>query len=336
MVHIYRGKFYLDKTHVPVMERAPEYLKKRYKAIVYSFSNLVGYTVEKVAELVGVSQRTIYRWRRAYKEKGLQGLLRRSTRPKSSPNKTDEETEKRVEIIRERTGVGPGFIKELLLQNNQNGGGSRVVSRTTIYNILVRRGVIAREKMKKQVWRFFEWSRPNQLIQTDLTEFRGLPIKTSLDDHSRYAWARRVPGEDVESVVAAMEETLPDSFENLLSDNGMVYRPDCAEMRKYVERHVEEKHIHTSAHHPQTMGKLAVFQKKLKAFLSHVVPPDSNNLGLIDRYISLYVKIYNNALVNSRTGCKPGERYTGHVDDTWYNEFIETFNLEDILAKKEG
>jgi len=44
----------------------------------------------------GVPLKTIYRWGKLYSKAGEAGLLKKSTKPKTQPLKTDEETEKLV------------------------------------------------------------------------------------------------------------------------------------------------------------------------------------------------------------------------------------------------
>ena len=55
---------------------------------------------EDVACAMGVSVRTVYTWRRRYREEGLSGLQDRSSRPHNSPNKTPDELEARVVALR--------------------------------------------------------------------------------------------------------------------------------------------------------------------------------------------------------------------------------------------
>jgi len=43
---------------------------------------------EDIACAIGVSVRTVYKWWRRYREEGLSGLADRSSRPKSSPDRT--------------------------------------------------------------------------------------------------------------------------------------------------------------------------------------------------------------------------------------------------------
>jgi hypothetical protein len=66
-----------------------------------------------------------------------------------------------------------------------------------------------------------------------------------------------------------MKTLLRIRYDNLLTDNGSQFNRKNQTIRKYCEDHINEKHIWTSVHHPQTMGKLSAFQKGLKRFLYH-------------------------------------------------------------------
>ena len=102
-------------------------------------------------------------------------------------------------------------------------------------------------------------------------------------------------------------------------------------MRKYCERCVREKHIWTSIHHPQTMGKLSAFQKGLKGFLFHTVG-ESLDKKLTDHYISVYVPWYNNGRYHVGIDNYPEVRYSGERDDEWFEKLVEGLKLEEILT----
>ena len=83
---------------------------------------------EDVACALGVSVRTVYKWRRRYREEGLSGLQDGSSRPLNSPTRTLEAVEARVIVLRRRKR-----IYDLIA--DQTG-----LSRATVGRILVRHG----------------------------------------------------------------------------------------------------------------------------------------------------------------------------------------------------
>ena len=145
----------------------------------------------------------------------------------------------------------------------------RRVTGTTCYNVMARNGLVEAERRLTKEYRSFEWGRPDELIQCDLTSFNGLPLLTMEDDHTRRAWAMRVRDQRDTTVTAGMELLHPLPYENLLTDNGGQFHRSNRVMRRYCEGHVTGIHIWSSVHHPQTMGKLSNFQKGLKRFMRH-------------------------------------------------------------------
>ncbi len=55
-----------------------------------------GYTVKEVAESIGLSERSGYKWLRRYRLEGLGGLLDHSSRPQRQPHRTEA---KRVQLV---------------------------------------------------------------------------------------------------------------------------------------------------------------------------------------------------------------------------------------------
>ena len=54
-----------------------------------------------------------------------------------------------------------------------------------------------------------------------------------------------------------MKTLQSDEYENLLTDNASQFSRKNFRMKKYCENSIYGRHIWTSVHHPQTMGKHA-------------------------------------------------------------------------------
>ena len=119
-------------------------------------------------------------------------------------------------------------------------------------------------------------------------------------------------------------------YENLLTDNGSQFSRKNAEIRKYCEEFITGKHIWTSLHHPQTMGKLSAYQKGLKRFLRHRLGR-SKNRAEISKWINIYNSWYNNGKYHSGIETYPEERYSGQQDEKWFGKLVKALKLEDIL-----
>lgn len=177
---------------------------------------------------------------------------------------------------------------------------------------------------------FFEWGKPDDLIQADLTRFNGVPLLTVEDDHSRKGWALRLENELDDTVVAGMKELHGWKYANLLTDNGSQFSRRNSVMKEYCEEYLTEKHIWSSVHHPQTLGKLSAFQKGLKSFLRYRLG-NSREPQAIDEHIVIYVDWYNNGKKVSTTGCYPEEWYSGKRDAGCYARLVKALKLEHIL-----
>jgi transposase len=330
-MYIYRGEPYQKKEHIQLLLNEPAYVKQRYHILVraiYSKNNIVR---ERATQELGISMRHFRRLIKRYQDEGIPGLRNKSTRPHKSPNKTPKQLEDLVVQVREKTGFGSFHLAQLINISQKNQGKTERVDPRTISRILVRRGIIESEKRAKKEWKRFEWGHPNRLIQTDLTKFNGIPILTMEDDYSRKGWAIRLLNQKDTTVVKGMKKLLKIRYDNLLTDNGSQFSRKNKVIREYCQDHINEKHIWTSIHHPQTMGKLSAFQKGLKRFLYHNLQ-SSRDIDDIDYYISVYVYWYNNGKYHSAIASYPEERYSRQRDIEWYNHLVTSLKLDEILV----
>ena len=330
-MYIYHGEPYQKKEHFQLLQNEPSYVKQRYHIIVraiYSNNNTIR---EKAAKELGISMRHFRRLIKRYHDEGIPGLINKSTRPYNSPNKTPKQLEDLVVQVREKTGFGSFHLAQLINISQRNQGKTERVNPRTVSRILVRRGIIESEKRAKKEWKRFEWGHPNRLIQTDLTKFNGIPLLTMEDDYSRRGWAIRLLNQKDTTVIKGMKKLLKIRYDNLLTDNGSQFSRKNKVIREYCQDHINEKHIWTSIHHPQTMGKLSAFQKGLKRFLYHTLH-SSRDIHEIDHYISVYVHWYNNGKYHSAIESYPEERYSGQRDIKWYNHLVTSLKLDEILV----
>jgi hypothetical protein len=330
---IVRGEVYLEEGHIEELKAEPEYVRKRYRAVARTLAtDLVRITREDAAQLIGRSKRQLQRVVKRFKDEGIPGLRFRSRAPHTTPrNKTPADIEARVVEVRKATGFGSEQLAAIV--NESLGVESRddlTVSDTTCYNILARNRLVEAERRMRKRYKSFEWGHPDELIQSDLTSFNGLPILTIEDDHSRRGWAERIEDATDDSVVDGMEALHPTTYENLLTDNGRQFHRMNSTMRRYCEIHITGKHIWSSVHHPQTLGKLSNFQKGLKAFLVHRLGRSADK-DAIDECIATYVDWYNNGKRIRTTKCYPEDRYSGKRDPHWYSKLVRALKLGSVL-----
>ena len=58
-----------------------------------------------VAKVCPHSERSLKRWKKAYEERGIEGLIPKSTRPKTSPKETPIRNKEEVITLRKQTGL---------------------------------------------------------------------------------------------------------------------------------------------------------------------------------------------------------------------------------------
>ena len=332
-MYIYQGEIYVEKDHIQLLKQEPEYVRKRYRAVLYALTSKSIITRQKAAQTLKIGKRQFQRILKRFQNDGIPGLRHKSKRPCRNPQKTPLWLEDITVKVREETGFGSLPISQLVNISLWNQQRSERINPRTVSRILIRRGVIESEQRTKKEWKRFEWGRPNQLIQGDLTLFNGIPLLTMEDDYSRRGWALRLVNQKDKTVVRGMKKLLKTRYDNLLTDNGTQFSRKNKVIREYCEQHINEKHIWTSIHHPQTMGKLSAFQKGLKRFLHHKIGISQDNTE-IDHYIDIYVHWYNNGKYHSTISSYPEERYSGQRDIEWYNRLIKSLKLEDVLVMK--
>lgn len=57
------------------------------RGLIIQRVQLEGWPVSEAAEAAGISERTVYKWLRRYREEGLPGLLDRTSRPRRMPHR---------------------------------------------------------------------------------------------------------------------------------------------------------------------------------------------------------------------------------------------------------
>jgi len=322
----------LAKEHIKALKQESPDVKKRYFAIARTLSqDPIRITRQHAADLLGKCKRQLQRWVKRYKEEGIPGLRNRSRRPKTSPNRSPLKIENQVKAIRKVSGFGPIDIAVLMNESFRREGNRKKMWSSTVYNILVRNAIIEREKRENEKLKFFDWLHPNRLIQADLTTFNGVPILTMEDDGTRKGWGLALANGKDKTVTKGMKRLVKIKFDNLLTDNGSQFSRQNAEMRKYCQEFVREKHIWTSIHHPRTMGKLSAFQKALKRFLRHRLGR-SRDRKKINQAIKIFVHWYNNGKLHSSIDAYPEEKYSGERAKNWYDHLVKGLKLDDVLT----
>ena len=251
----------------------------RPRLSVFSRQLLVGRVLEQgwpaahVADQLGVSRATAYKWLRRYRAEGDAGLRDRSSRPHRSPRRLPDAVEARVLAARAEWRYGPDRLGPLL-----------GLPPSTVHRVLARRGS-SRLRDADRVTLApvrYEACHPGALLHQDHKKLGRIPdgggwrlvgrenrpgrgrgrvgydhLEVVIDDRSRYAVVVPVPDETAASAIGALEVAAAEfarlgiRIERVLTDNGTGYK------RQYdaaVER-LGARHKRTRPFRPQTNGK---------------------------------------------------------------------------------
>ena len=322
----------MHEDHIKALKDEQEYVMDRYQAVARTLAPRPFSIPRKAAAgMLKRSIRQLYRVLRRFKEEGIPGLRHRSRRPRTPPKTIPRDIQVMVLAVREASTLGINHVAAIVNESLEREGRAERVCPSSVYNILVRNGVIERERRERKDWRRFEWGHPNRLIQADLTVLNGVQILTMVDDHSRKGWATTLKDADSETVHKAMGELVPYQYDNLLTDNGSQFCKENGSMRRYCEQYVREKHIWATPHHPQTLGKVSAFQKGLKAFLKPRMKGSGNRRDM-QRWTRIYRDWYNNGRYHQGIKGTPEDRYSGQCDGKWYQRLVNSLKLTEVLT----
>ena len=162
-MYIIRGELYLEKSHIKLLKKEPEYVKQRYHPVATVLSSNGNVTRQKAAQTIGMSKRQFQRIIKRYQDEGIPGLRHKSKRPRQSTNQTPTWLENIVVKVREETGFSSLNLCQIVNISLENQNRNERAIPRTVSRILVRRGIIESEKRAKKDWKRFEWGRPNHL-----------------------------------------------------------------------------------------------------------------------------------------------------------------------------
>lgn len=245
---------------------------------------LAGRPVAHVVAEMGVSRATGYKWLDRYRQEGVAGLQDRSSRPHTTPGRTDAVVEAEVCRLRTERKLGPARIGPIL-----------GLAPSTTHRILTRHGLARLSWMDRptgQVIRRYEHDRPGDLIHVDVKKLGRIPeggghklrgraqtrperagvgydyIHSAVDDHSRLAYSEIHPDEKaltcadfLRRAAAFFADHGIERIDRVLTDNALSYRTSHAWKAALAEIGATGKR--TRAYRPQTNGKVERFNRTL-------------------------------------------------------------------------
>jgi transposase InsO family protein len=294
---------------------------------------LAGWPAARVAEQLGVSRATVYKWVRRYLTEGPDGLQDRSSRPHTSPNQISVELEAKILALRAEVRRGPVFLAAAL---------GLVAS--TVGRVLTRNGVPALSAVdpitgaplrRRHSGVRYERRQPGDLLHIDVKKLGRVPdgggwrlhgrreevrgrtvhrggigydyLHVAIDDHSRVAYVEALPDER-DATCAGFLHRAVSWFRGhgvqvlrILTDNAKVYRVGGNWKAVCVALGIRRRFTKPGC--PWTNGKAERFNRTLLTEFAYARPWLSNTdrLAVLDSW----VQDYNTRRAHSALGGRP-------------------------------
>jgi len=257
---------------------------------------------------------TIYDWRKKFRNEGEEALPGKSGG--HNKGKRCIEDWKVNEVLKEKE-ENPGYGASQV--RNQLRRRGITISILSIEQILKENGYCDQKKgASKEITRF-EAEHPLELVQIDIMEFyihkARVYLVFLLDDYSRFILNFLLTEAcDMDGLIGMVKESIQryGKMEKLLSDRGFVFHSWKGVNR--FEKHLEENgiyHIHTSPHHPQTIGKVERVNQSVQKELLRV--KEFKDVAEGRKEIEKWIWRYNYKRVHQGLGgvLVPADRFHG-------------------------
>lgn len=269
-----------------------------------------------VAKALGVSVRTVYKWRRRYREEGCAGLEDRRSAPLRVRHRTPPGRIRRIVALRRTRRTGWQIAQKLRM------------APSTVHAVLRREG-LARLSMldPKPRVRRYERERPGELVHLDTKPLarihrighrihgdRSRSVEgagweyahVAIDDATRLAYVEILPDQKGETARGFLERARRwfaqrrVRIERVLTDNGSCYV--SRRFRQALHRH-GIRHLRTRAYRPQTNGKAERFIGTLLRGWAYARPYRTSNQRT--RALADWLRYYNDRRPHRSLGMLP-------------------------------
>ena len=269
-----------------------------------------GRPVAHVADEMGVSRATAYKWWNRWVEDGDAGLVDRCSRPHRMPRRTPAPLERRIEHLRRRHKLGPARIAYRL-----------DLAPSTVHRVLTRQGLNRLSWMDRptgRVIRRYERASPGELVHVDIKKLGRIPsgggwrahgrgkdghhghsnvgyafIHSAVDDHSRLAYSEILADERADTCAGfwtRAAQWFTDhgvAVEEVMTDNGPGYRSfvfqDTVTAAGARQRRIRP-------FNPQINGKVERFNRTLLEEWAYVrvYRSEAARTAALDRWLHTY------------------------------------------------
>jgi transposase InsO family protein len=244
-----------------------------------------GWSVAAAAAAAGVSERTVYRWLRRWRDQGWAGLADRSSRPRHSPRQLTPEQVNAIHSLR-RLRMTAAQIAEIL-----------GLARSTVSAWLRRIGLGKRSRLEPpEPPNRYERRHPGALVHVDIKQLgrisargaghrmvghrksqissHGRPnptrfeyVHVMIDDHSRLAYAEVLPTLRARCAIDFLRRAIAWFSERgvaikaVMSDNGSAY---VSYAYRQALAELGLRHLRIQPYRPRTNGKAERFIQTLQ------------------------------------------------------------------------
>ena len=228
-----------------------------------------GLNAREVAELIGVSDASIYKWRKLYEKEGV-AELRKKASSRGVKLRCEALEARIIEKREEKPESGVRRIRDELRREE-----GLEVSAETVRKVVNEAGLQQppqKSKRRGPQIRRFERALPNALWQIDIFTFqlkRMYPVYLVgiIDDHSRYIVGHGLfRQQKADAVLEVVKGAIGDfgAPREILSDNGRQFVAWRGKNRfQKVLTRQGLGHVRSAPHHPMTLGKIERFWKTL-------------------------------------------------------------------------
>lgn len=265
-----------------------------------------GWTLTQAAEAAGVSVRTISKWRRRYRLEGEQGLLDRSSAPRSVPSRTEERHLALIAALR-RLRMTAAEISELLS-----------MPLSTVSGILKRIGLGKLSGIEPpEPPNRYQRRHAGELLHIDVKKLgkigqighrvtgdrrsrsRGIGweyVHVCIDDATRLAYVEVLPDEKAQTAVLFLRRAVAFfkrfgvEVRQVMTDNGSAY---VSTLHALACRALGLKHLRTRPYRPRTNGKAERFIRTLLSGWAYgaIYRSSAERLAALEGWLDYYNRL---------------------------------------------
>jgi len=278
-------------------------------------------SVKDTCELLKLSPRRYYRWKKNYEDNGISGLEDQDSGPNLPYNKILPEER---EAILEAADDYPD-LKHRKLVARLADEWSVSVSSSTVYRVLKEENQIPEREITEDFSNRGDYDytpeEPNELWQIDISY---IPIVghdfwyliSALDDYSRrimnHVLFPTMGTDDLIDVIddGILDHELAQDPPKFLTDNGT--QMTSSRFKEYV-RSLDTDHLRTAYNHPETIGKIERYHRTIKD--EDISPKGYDDPYAAKKGIKEFIHFYNYERPHQALGqVTPQQKYTGEAE----------------------